>query len=189
MRGIELAKEAERRVVDTKGRVHLYVRGFSAQSAVSAASIADAIQWLPGFHLAGLREIVYAPDEPIRYPSLGVARPSSSWAEYRQVARAIFVHKADHSALFWHVLYHEIGHHVYFLVLSSAIKKRWATELYSRSHCATAYGLAGVAEDFAECYSLYAQDTRSLDDFPKKLSFMREEVFSGDAHTLKEESG
>jgi len=100
----------------------------------------------------------------------------------------IFVYRTDDPELFWHVLYHEIGHHVYFLVLGSASKKRWATAIYPRSQCPTPYGYSGVAEDFAECYALYAQHTRSLEAFPAKLEFMRDEVFSGRLETLKERS-
>ena len=69
---------------------------------------------------------------------------------------------------------------------SSRLKKRWATGIYPRSACATAYGYSSAGEDFAECYALYAQHTRSLEAFPEKLEFMREQVFSGKPGTLKE---
>jgi hypothetical protein len=88
--------------------------------------------------------------------------------------------------MFWHALYHEIGHHVYFLVLGSAVKTRWTGAIYPGSACPTDYGRRGAAEDFAECYSLYAQDTRRLSDFPARLRFMRDDVFSGRPDTLKE---
>lgn len=163
----------------TRARINLIVRGFAAQGSVSAEQIASAIEWLPAFHLQGLREIVYSSGEPLYYPSLGAASPAGGCAEYVQAERTIFVYRTDDAALFWHVLYHEIGHHVYFLVIGSAAKKHWATGIYPGSRCATQYGYSSAAEDFAECYSLYAQHTRSLGGFPRKLAFMRERVFCG----------
>jgi hypothetical protein len=180
-------KRAGRELERSAGpRVRLAIRGFSARSAITARELARAVEWLPRFHLEGLHEIIYVPREPLSYPSLGAAPQAHGWAEYVQAERSIFVYRTDDAGLFWHVLYHEIGHHVYFLVLGSAAKKRWATRIYPGSECATAYGYTSVAEDFAECYALYAQHTRSLEAFPAKLEFMRDEVFSGRRETLKE---
>jgi hypothetical protein len=160
----------------SRSRIDLVVRGFSAQAAVSAEEIAAALEWLPGFHLEGLREIVYSPVEPLRYPSLGAR--AHGCAEFVQTERAIFIYRTDDPVLFTHVLYHEIGHHVFFLVIDGTARKRWVTQIYPRSRCATHYGTSSAAEDFAECYALYAQHTRSLEDFPRKLQFMRDAVFS-----------
>jgi hypothetical protein len=165
--------------------VHLAVRGFSAQQAVSPAQIEAALEWLPRFHLEGLRDIIYAPRDAMLYPSLEAPRPHGGFAAYVQEERTIYIYRIDDPALFWHVLYHEVGHHVYFLVLGSAVKTRW-TGLYPGSACPTDYGYRGAAEDFAECYALYAQDTRSLAPYPAKLRFMREDVFSGRPESLKE---
>jgi hypothetical protein len=169
-----------------RSRVRLALRGFTAQSSVSADAVANAIEWLPGFHLEGLREIVYSTQDALHYPSLAPPSAAAGWAEYVQAERSVFLYRSDDTELFWHVLYHEIGHHVYFLVISSRVKKRWVTAIWPRSECATPYGSTSAAEDFAECYALYAQHTRSLEAFPAKLEFMRDEVFSGKPETLKE---
>ena len=179
-RPVRLVKSAAR------APIRLAVRGFSAQGAVSAEEIARAIDWLPGFHLQGLREIVYSAGEPLHYPSLGPAPATQGCAEYVQAERTIFVYTTEDPALFWHVLYHEIGHHVYFAVMGSTLKKRWATQIFPGSRCATSYGYSSAAEDFAECYALYAQHTRSLEVLPVKLAFMRDEIFSGARETPKE---
>jgi hypothetical protein len=156
--------------------VTLVVRGFSLQEAVAAEQVAEAIQALPRFHIRGLREIVYSPGEPLHYPSLG-QRPTAC-AEYRQRERTIFVYRTDDAAQFWHVLRHEVGHHVFFLVLDSAVRKSWVTWTYPGSRCATPYGETGAAEDFAECYALYACDPALLEAFPEKQWFMRSRVFT-----------
>jgi hypothetical protein len=167
-----------------RARVEILVRGFSLQDAVSVDEVVRAVEELPDFHLAGLREIIYSPGEPLWYPSLGP--PSTAGAEYVQAERSIFVYSTEDRPLFWHVLRHEIGHHVFFLAVSSVVKKRWVTEIWPGSACATDYGRESAAEDFAECYALYAHNPKWLDYFPEKLAFMRDSVFSGREGTLKE---
>jgi hypothetical protein len=175
-----------RRALPARPRVEIRVRGFALQAAVPVEEIVRAVEGLPQFHLEGLREIVYSPGEPLYYPSLG--QPLTASAEYVQAERTIFVYRTD-DPLFWHVLYHEIGHHVFFLIVSSGVKKRWVTEIYPRSRCPTPYGEAGAAEDFAECYALYASRAGILEGFPEKLGFLRDWVFSGRPDSLKERAG
>ncbi len=169
-------------------RVNLVVRGFSDSAPVCAGDVVEALERLPDFHLEGLREIVHLPREALRFPSLGLWPPERGHAEYAQAERVIYVYRADDLALFRHVLHHEIGHHVFFLVLGSRAKKNWVTQIYPGSACATQYGYTSPEEDFAECYASYAQGAVQLEDFPRKLEFMRESVFSGKPGTLKEKS-
>jgi hypothetical protein len=173
-----------RRALPSRPRVEILVRGFSLQDAIPVAELVRTVEALPEHHLEGLREIVYSPAEPLYYPSLGPR--STACAEYVQAERAIFVYRTDDAPLFWHVLHHEIGHHVFFLVLSSAVKKSWVTWTYPGSRCATPYGRTSAAEDFAECYALYAQGGAALEDLPEKHWFMRYWVFSGRPDSLKE---
>jgi hypothetical protein len=172
--------------VTARARVNLTLRGFSRQRAVPVEEVERVIRRLPDGHLEGLREIIYCAGEPLHYPSLGAASAASGLAEYVQSARTIFVYSTEDPALFRHVLRHEIGHHVFFLRVESALKKEWATWLYPGSECATPYGYASLAEDFAECYALYAREPALLADFPEKLAFMRE-VFSGRPGALRED--
>jgi hypothetical protein len=172
-----VAKEIPvRRIADGSGRVRLLIRGFFAQRTHTVESIAAAIEWLPAYHLQGLREVTYVPGGAFNYPSLGL--PSSEWAEYSHRERAVFIYNVDASALFWHVLYHEIGHHVYLTAIDATLRKLWATRVHPQSRCPTPYAYTSPAEDFAECYALYAQDTAKLGDFPGKFRFMRDSVFS-----------
>jgi len=168
-----------------RSRVSVALRGFSRQSAIPAEDVADAVRRLPMAHLEGLREIIYSPGEPLHYPSLGGSSPSAGRAEYVQTQRAIFIYTTDDVALFWHVLLHEIGHHVFFLRLDGALKKEWVSWLYPGSECATAYGYSSAAEDFAECYALYAREPEALGELPEKRDFMRQ-VFSGKPGSLRD---
>jgi hypothetical protein len=136
-----------------------------------------------------LREIVYAPywvPAQISDPQSASFRPSPK-AEFIQRQRKIVIYDFPNSALFFQILFHEIGHFVFFLVISSVVKKRWVTEIYPGSQCATSYGTLSAAEDFAETYACYARDPELLiRQVPDKFAFMRDYVFSGAPETLKE---
>jgi hypothetical protein len=89
--------------------------------------------------------------------------------------------------MFFHMLHHEIGHFVFFLAISSAVKKLWVNELSRGSSCVTAYAGTNPWEDFAETYAYYVLQPRVLEDqLPEKYAYMRDCVFSGHPATLKE---
>jgi hypothetical protein len=168
-----------------RGSLRLVVSGFAEDEPVGVGDVLRTLDALPQFHLAGLNEIVYAPVPDVSYPSLGFRFPDRTVAEFDQQARAIFVYRLPELALFRHVLYHEVGHFVFFLVISSKVKKTWVTEIFPQSVSTTDYGAESAAEDFAETYALYARDAELLQEFPRKRAFMREQVFSGRVVTLK----
>jgi hypothetical protein len=89
--------------------------------------------------------------------------------------------------LFRHILYHEIGHHVFSLVISSKVKTLWVNRIAKQTPSVSVYGATNPQEDFAEAYAIYlgpeAERGAAAD---VKLSFLRELVFSGDPWTLKE---
>jgi hypothetical protein len=98
-------------------------------------------------------------------------------------------HRLGPSVLFHHVLYHEIGHFVFYFAIGSNIKKLWVTEIFPHSNCVTAYAEQSASEDFAETYAAYLRDPAALKDLPQKEVFMRECVFSGRPETMKEKDG
>ena len=170
-------------------KLNLLLSGFSGQSIVSVDDIVRAIDHLPSFHLEGLREIVYladfAPAASV-VPCTGFGR-SEPMGEFVQRERRIFVYRLNHPDVFFHMLHHEIGHFVFFLVISSRVKKRWVTEIFPRSRCVTAYAAVSPWEDFAETYAYYVLNRPVLgSELPRKLAFMRDEVFSGRPDSLKQ---
>jgi len=171
-----------------RGELNLLLSGFSRQDIVPVDDILRAIDLLPGFHLEGLREIVYlpehAPASALFCPVLPRGEPKG---EFVQRERRIFVYGFDSAAMFFRMLHHEIGHFVFFLVIGSAVKKCWVTEVFPGSPCVTAYASVNPWEDFAETYAHYVLHPRLLEtEFPEKHAFMRERVFSGSPETLKE---
>jgi len=171
------------------GRLNLLLSGFSRQEIVPVDDIVRAIDALPAFRLEGLREIVYLPEyapeaSPLFCPILPHSEPKG---EFIQRERRIFVYEFDSAAMFFHMLYHEIGHFVFFLVIGGRVKKRWVTELFPGSACVTRYARVNPWEDFAETYAYYLLHPEVLErESCEKHAFMRDCVFSGEPATLKE---
>jgi len=170
------------------GKLNLLIEGFSRQQVVPVEAIVRSLDLVPDFHLESLREIVYLP-EYARAAALG--QPglpcSRSKGEFVQAERRIFVYAFDDPGMFFQVLYHEIGHFVFYLVIGSRVKKRWVTQIYPGSSCVTPYAALNASEDFAETYASYLRRPDVLErDFPEKHAFMHDCVFSGRAGSLKE---
>src|SRR5689334_4914270 len=109
----------------THRKLNLHLAGFSQQSIVPIEDIVRSIDLIPSFHLEGLREIVYAPDwRPTQASDLygATLRPGPK-AEFVQRQRRIIIYDFPNSALFFQILFHEIGHFVFFVVISSVVKK------------------------------------------------------------------
>jgi hypothetical protein len=134
--------------------LHLRVAGFGA-AVPGADAIVAALRDIPAFHLAGLREIEYAPEDA-HTVGLGVQ------AAYLQEERRIRFFRLPPSGLFEHVLHHEIGHHVLALVLSSKVRSLWVNRHARRSAPASVYGACNPEEDFAESYARYLSPRRAV---------------------------
>jgi hypothetical protein len=161
--------------------VRVRVAGFAHQ-AVSPGDVVAAIRRVPNFHLAGLNEIVFDQDEA-GYHKAGVR------AYYCQAKRRICFLRLPEVTLFRHVLHHEIGHHVFALVISSKVKTLWVNRIALQTPSVSAYGATNAQEDFAEAYAMYLTPTVEINTAAKaKLSFLRQLVFSGDPWTLKEKN-
>ncbi len=171
-------------------KIHLQLTGFSQQSYFSIDRVVQAVDVLPAFHLEGLREISYLSNYQARIELIYSPNPDfvRRRGAFIQRERRIIIYNIDSPALFFHVLYHEIGHYVFFLTLSSVVKKQWVTQIFPKSDCVTVYASTNPSEDFAESYACYVREPERLATIPKKFAFMRDHVFSGAPHTLKEKN-
>jgi len=171
------------------GKLNLLLEGFSRQDVVPVDAIVRSLDRIPDFHLEGLREIVYLPE--YARAAAGIAQPGlpgfTPKGEFVQEERRIFVYAIDEPGIFFQMLYHEIGHFVFYLVIGSGVKKRWVTRVSPGSSRVTQYAVLSPSEDFAETYAFYLRRPGVLErDFPQKHAFMRDWVFSGRAGSLKE---
>lgn len=166
--------------------IHLRVIGFGQQDVVDTTLVVRAVKRLPAFHLHGLNELRY---DPPLYPfahCIGDGRPPPL-AEYLQRERCVCFYRIESREQFLPLLYHEIGHHVFFIVLSSRIKKQWVTEVSPASGTITPYAAHNPSEDFAETYAAFALDPESLRRLlPAKAQFMHQHVFSDRPENRKE---
>lgn len=164
---------------DCYAAVRVRVAGFAHQS-IRPNDVVDVVRQVPNFHLAGLNEIVFDPDETR-------CHNAKTQAYYCQAERRIRFLRLPELALFRHVLHHEIGHHVFSLVISSKVKTLWVNRIALQTPSVSAYGASCAQEDFAEAYALYVSAGAEKGTVPEvKMRFIRELVFSADPWTLKE---
>ncbi len=169
-----------------KPSIKLLVSGFARQSRVSVNDIAAIIDAVPAGHLARLDMITYDPDwETDSALTLRDTCPKGSKAVYLRKEHRILVFDFDSPEQFRHILYHEIGHHVFERVLSSYARKRWVTIINPHSRYVTRYAARNAAEDFAESYAVFLRDPKRLELILRKYTFLRDEVFEGIAINLE----
>lgn len=162
------------------GSIHIHVRGLDLQDIVTTDDIVSALEALPNSHISGLREIRFDPDRETdqSFPAFIPKRISARLkAKYRTWQRAITLYQFDHKKEFFHLLYHEIGHFVYFQIIDSKEKKRWVTEIYPGKGFVSPVASRNAAEDFAESYAFYVLDPGHLAKQHEKNQFMRTNVF------------
>ena len=165
--------------LNKKSQLNLKLTDFKKQTNIKLGSIVSAIDRLPAFHLNQLKEITYDPEQltiqdpdnpfpPKRINAKGV---------YIQNQRMVAIFETEDKGIFFHTLFHEIGHHVYFAVLGQELKHTWVTEICRQDSFITDYASLNAAEDFAESYVSYLQTPDELKTLPLKYHFMDQHVF------------
>ncbi len=159
--------------------INIELWGFRDCPHASPMAVARAVQLLPPHHLEGLKKIAYSERALVRGLRRWVRLPGRSRqrGRYDQEEQAINLHHCNDRQELFHTLFHELGHFVYFRVLSSYEKKHWVTELHRSEPPVSAYGRRNAAEDFAEAYALYVRDPQRLAERPRKYAFLSTVVF------------
>lgn len=171
----------------TAGELKVQLTHFGEQTVVSIEDILSTIDHLPSFHLQRLKEITYDPQRlvpKIVRDSLEPIHPDARGL-FIQSHRTIAIHKIESKEQFLHVLLHELGHHVYFQVIGTKLKKQWVTEICRQDKFVTAYAARNAAEDFAECYVAYLLEPDRFRQFGLKFEFFRRHVFNGHCYVLQ----
>ena len=165
-----------------EGRVELLVSGFGVQKIIPVDDIVKAVNLLPDAHVAGLRAVEYDPDRHTAVPGLfsRIFRrpPPCLRGIFLQRKRKIIIYDFDSRDQFFHILYHEIGHFVFYLVLDSDAKKRWVKQLHRNRPFITRLAARNAGEDFAECYATYLLKPEKLKFLKDKYDFIHEVVFA-----------
>lgn len=171
----------------TVGSINLAIRGFSDQQPVPLETIVRWIEALPSFHLAGLTAIIYDPQRHLdpALADLPLLAPPTHKGQFVKTERQVLIHEFAGSEELQHILYHEIGHHVFEQVLTTALRRFWVLELSQRSSPRiTRYARRNALEDFAESYAVFVADPARLESLHRKYTFMRDEVFAGVARNI-----
>jgi hypothetical protein len=158
--------------------VHVSLWGFKNCPWVSPESVAEALESLPMHLLTGLRNIRYEPVPlaPGMYSWVTAPAQSRLHGLYSQEDRTILVQGVKNRVDLFRVLFHELGHHIYFSVLLSEEKKHWVVNLWGSEDAVSSYGKRNAAEDFAELFSLFLMGSSKLHDRPVKTRFLRDTV-------------
>lgn len=150
------------------------------QNNVSVEYIIRCLEALPAEHLSGLSEIEYDPSRETQSLFTQFGQRVSSGKEqgqFLQRSRSVVLYTFNTVEDFRHLLYHELGHHVYYNVIDSITKKKWVTEIYPGSAFVTDYASKNASEDFAECYAFYVNNPGALRRIQRKYSFMLNHIF------------
>lgn len=170
--------DSDRERVATK--LNLQLTDFKQQDTVQLGTIVALIDRLPAFHLSQLREITYDPRQlTLQRPEEAVERhiPTTAKGIYLQHQRLVAIFDTSNPAVFRHTLYHEIAHHVYFVVIGHGLKHAWVTSICRKDSFVSEYAATNAAEDFAESYVNYLLHPEQLEAIPLKHHFMQEYVF------------
>jgi hypothetical protein len=170
-------------------RVNIKLTGFGAQSIIDIDEILAKINRLPTFHLERLKEIAY---DPNRLIGAGVNNGLESPCRHTKGKfilshRTIVIYAIDSIDQFFHVLFHELGHHVYFQIIGSRLKKHWVTRVSRKEKSITAYGARNAAEDFAEYYAAFLLNIDKLKKTSLKYVFFKKQVFNNQCYILEDD--
>lgn len=171
-------------------KLNLKITDFAKQSAITIGQVLAAIDKVPAFHLQQLKEITY---DPQRLMAKIINDPFADQHQkakgvYIQAHRTIAIYSIDTRSLFLHTLFHELGHHVYFVVIGQSLKTRWVKQICRYDAFATDYAATNAAEDFAESYALYVLNPNELKAIPLKYAFMHQYVFKNSKTATAPES-
>jgi len=159
--------------------LNLLLRDFGKQSIVDIQKLVTYINSLPLFHLEDLNEILYDPERYTPqilnneyYQSL-----TNTKGIYIQSHKQIVIFEIHSMDQLLHLIFHELGHHVYFKIIKQATKMKWVKDICRNDKFITEYASRNAAEDFAESYASYLLEPDKLKQIPLKYNFLRKHVF------------
>lgn len=162
-------------------KLRLLLSGFTQQNIITVEKVLDAINILPDTHVAGLNKIEYDPKR-VNYIQAFFSKvlrkaPKCCKGVFMQQKRKVVIYEFDTREQFYHILYHEIGHFVYLLVIDTKLKKHWVNTLHQTKPFVTSLSKRNACEDFAECYAYYITKRETLIQSKQKYDFLHEQVF------------
>ncbi len=163
--------------------INIELWGFKQCPHAQPGMIAAALACLPPHQLEGLKSVRYEQVPLLPGFSRWLRLPGMSRLKgrYERESSTILLHACATREELFRTLFHEVGHFVYFRILSSFEKKQWVTSVFPSEPAVSRYGSRNAAEDFAEAFASYLLFPGSLSGLPAKARFMAGIVFRGSA--------
>ncbi len=158
---------------------------FSQQNMVTPEEVSAAIQSLPSFHYASIQLVYFDPSRTMatelahekKSPSTLKAK-GTYYHDWNTSFSMIVIYPFPSRKAFYHTLFHEIGHHVFFHALDQPQRNEWFFNIRkTESGFVTSAARKNSREDFAETYACYCCRPERLTRAPKKRDFMARTVF------------
>ncbi len=172
------------------GEFKILFSGFKSQEIVALNYVIKAVEILPDFHLTGLRSINYDPERKVekiisKHENYGsrrirsnISMKDNTFGKFHNSAKGITLYKFIDKYQFLAILYHEIGHYVYYNILNGRDKKKWVNKLFQLGKFLNAYSSKNGSEDFAESYACYiVMPDELLKVSHEKYAFFHDIVF------------
>lgn len=159
------------------------ILGFSRQSLVSTEYVLNTFRALPAAHRMGIRLIRYDPARDVARAINTYLEPTISASVQGSFYRsdtlaAVIIWKFHSQAEFRHILFHEVGHHVFTKVLDQNARNRWFYEIRpNEQKTVSEYACKNAHEDFAESYATWLGNRELLRCCPLRFSFFADSVF------------
>lgn len=160
--------------------VRCTIRGFKEQNLIDLNALTELIRSLPAAHLEQLQEIMYLPKGRYIYPALN--SPPSVKGEYDQETLSVYIFSCRSREELIHVLFHEIGHHVYYKYLTFSQRQLWGKAFLGERAPITRYAGKNAVEDFAESYAIFVQGNKAFCAQPVRKHLLTD-IFDVDRST------
>lgn len=161
-------------------RVNVLVKGFKQHPWMPPEAVATALDILPREHLSGLQVVQWDPRREVQQTLSAInghAIDPSVRAHYVLNLKGIVLYHIANPRDFHQLLYHEIGHFVFYAHLTGELRHYWVGQVAPGEEPVTAYARTNASEAFAEAYQTYVLAPHRLQAHFGTWDFFRLYVF------------
>lgn len=161
------------------------ILGFSQQNLVTRSQVVQAFERVPRQHRLGIHLIRYDPQKLIaqtinQYSDQSIGRSVKGSYYTSEDLKAVVIWRFHSVEEFQHILYHEVGHHVFHKYLQQSERDEWMYGVRKRElKTVSDNACTNAREDFSECYAFKLQGLRALALCPERAAYFDDYVFKG----------
>jgi len=172
--------------------MRIQVLGFSQQSVVTVDEVLQTFQVPPEAHRRGIHLIRYDPKREVasainQYLEPSITLQTQGTFYQSDSLTAIVLWEFRNVTEFRHILFHEVGHHVFAKVLPQDMRDQWFYEIRPlEGTTVSKYACKNAKEDFAECYATWLTRIDLLQKCPQRFKYFRKIFASPGAEEIGE---